>query len=149
LTPFAPTDLSSDCLEDQLVALRAELHRTRALPARSEVRLDAIARLFSDGFRTIDRSLRSAHCTGGRDGADDLAGRLLGRAPSELPATVPLSGEWDALHPQLESGRPFAEFVCVTRALWARAATASFRSPASPWPARRTAAPAGTGWPAT
>ncbi|MCX7229093.1 MAG: hypothetical protein NTW15_08780 [Burkholderiales bacterium] len=85
--------------------------------ARSEARLEALMRLSSDWFWALDLSLRFVRCTGGGPSADDLGRLLLGRAPWELPATTPLSGEWDDLHSLLESHRPFADFVCVTRAL--------------------------------
>ncbi len=84
---------------------------------RSEARLEALMRLSSDWFWELDLSLRFVRCTGGGPSADDLGRLLLGRAPWELPATTPLSGEWDDLHSLLESHRPFADFVCVTRAL--------------------------------
>jgi len=85
--------------------------------ARSEARLEALMRLSSDWFWELDASLRFVRCTGGGPGADDLGRLLLGRAPWELPATTPLSGEWDDLHSVLEAAQPFADFVCVTRAL--------------------------------
>jgi diguanylate cyclase (GGDEF)-like protein len=111
------TDLSIDCIEFQLAALRTELQDARSQLARRQLRLGTIAQPSSDWFRELDSTLRFVHCTGGRDGSDALAGLLLGRAPWELPATVPLSGERNDLHTQLESGRPFTDFVCVTRAL--------------------------------
>jgi diguanylate cyclase (GGDEF)-like protein len=107
----APADGGS-AHEAELAALRGRL-------ARSEARLDALMRLSSDWFWELDATLRFTRCSGGvSDGqADDLARLLSGRAPWELPATTPLSGEWDDLHSLLEAGEPFSDFVCVTRAL--------------------------------
>ena len=86
--------------------------------ARAEARLDAMIRLSSDWFWELDAALRFVRCTGGGTShADDLGRLLLGRAPWELPATTPLTGEWDDLHSLLDAGQPFADFVCVTRAL--------------------------------
>jgi diguanylate cyclase (GGDEF)-like protein len=99
------------------VTLEAELAALRARLARSAARLEAMVRLSSDWFWKLDASLRFVRCTGGRPQGEDLSRLLLGRAPWELPATVPMSGEWDDLHSLLEAAQPFADFVCVTRAL--------------------------------
>lgn len=117
--PPRSTEGLIDPIEAQLLALRDRLHRAETELAREQARLAAIGRLSSDWFWELDATLRFVRCSGGREGADDLAGLLLGRAPWELPGTVPLSGEWDDLHTMLESGRAFSEFVCVTRALGA------------------------------
>jgi diguanylate cyclase (GGDEF)-like protein len=106
----APAPGNEASLEAELAALRARL-------ARSEARLEAMVRLSSDWFWELDASLRFVRCTGGGPQGDDLSRLLVGRAPWELPATVPMSGEWDDLHSLLEAGQPFADFVCVTRAL--------------------------------
>ncbi|HYF59984.1 MAG TPA: diguanylate cyclase [Burkholderiaceae bacterium] len=111
--PAAP-DTDTDALD----ALRSENAALRARLLRSEARLEAIGRLSADWFWELDATLRFTRCTGGgAHGRDALARLLEHRAPWELPATVPLSGEWDDLHSLLEAGQPFADFVCVTRAL--------------------------------
>jgi diguanylate cyclase (GGDEF)-like protein len=51
-------------------------------------------------------ALRLVHCSGGAPG-DDLDRLLIGRAPWELPATTPMSGEWDDLHRLLEAGQAY------------------------------------------
>lgn len=99
-------------------ALDAEIAALTRHLARSEARLDALVRLSSDWFWELDASLRFSHCRGGGEGAgEDLARLLVGRAPWELPATTPLSGEWDDLHRLLEANQAFTDFVCVTHAL--------------------------------
>jgi diguanylate cyclase (GGDEF)-like protein len=104
-----PTRSPSAELETELVVLRARL-------AASEARFDALVRLSSDWFWELDASLRFSRCIGGPAG-DDLGALLLGRTPWELPATTPLSGEWDDLHALLQARQPFADFVCMTRGL--------------------------------
>jgi hypothetical protein len=52
------------------------------------------------------------------EAACEALGRLMiGRAPWALAATTPLSGAGEDLHSLLEAGQPFADSVCVTRAL--------------------------------
>jgi diguanylate cyclase (GGDEF)-like protein len=106
---------------DPIASLRVERDALQARLARSEARLDALMRLSSDWFWELDTHLRFSRCSGGGAdvSADDLGRLLTGRAPWELPATTPLSGEWDDLHSLPEAGQPFAGFVCVTRALGA------------------------------
>ena len=101
----------------RVAALEAELDAMRARADRGEARLEAMVRLSSDWFWELDASLRFVRCIGGGPQGEDLSRLLVGRAPWELPATVPMSGEWDDLHSLLEAGQPFADFVCVTRAL--------------------------------
>ncbi|HMS79828.1 MAG TPA: GGDEF domain-containing protein, partial [Burkholderiaceae bacterium] len=101
----------------RVAALQAELDAMRARADRGEARLEAMVRLSSDWFWELDASLRFVRCIGGGPQGEDLSRLLVGRAPWELPATVPMSGEWDDLHSLLEAGQPFADFVCVTRAL--------------------------------
>jgi diguanylate cyclase (GGDEF)-like protein len=104
--------------EARTEALEAELASLTRRLCLSEARLDALVRLSSDWFWELDPSLRFVHCRGGGEGAgEDLARLLVGRSPWELPATTPLSGEWDDLHSLLEAGQAFTEFVCVTHAL--------------------------------
>lgn len=121
--PVALAPSSPEALHAEAVALRLERDALEAACealgrqlARAEARLDALVRLSSDWFWELDGTLRFVHCSGGPPG-DDLGRLLVGRAPWELPATTPLSGEWDDLHCLLEAARPFSDFVCVTRAL--------------------------------
>jgi diguanylate cyclase (GGDEF)-like protein len=114
--PAACAACSAESAGDGL-ASPADCRSLRERLARSEARLEALMRLSSDWFWELDTSLRFVRCAGGGPGADDLGRLLLGRAPWELPATTPVSGEWDDLHSLLEATRPFADFVCVTRAL--------------------------------
>jgi diguanylate cyclase (GGDEF)-like protein len=118
----AAAELATFCLAadapPQLAALVAERDVLRARAERAEARLEALMRLSSDGFWELDGALRFVRCSGGDAvNGEELARLLVGRAPWELPATTPLSGEWDDLHSVLESGQAFADFVCVTRAL--------------------------------
>ena len=113
VAPDLPASVAPTAAPDPL---RAELEALRRRLARAEERLEAVVRLSSDWFWELDDSVRFVGCTGGPPG-DDLGRVLVGRAPWELPATTPLSGEWDDLHSLLEAGQPFADFVCVTRAL--------------------------------
>jgi hypothetical protein len=113
--PAAPP---SAHLDVRVAALEAERDALRARLARADARFDAVVRLSQDWWWELDARLRFARCTGGVQG-EDLAGLLLGRAPWELPATVPVSGEWDDLHALLDAGQPFSDFVCVTSALGA------------------------------
>lgn len=104
--------------DDRVASLEAELAILTRRLTLSEARLDALVRLSSDWFWELDASLRFSHCRGGGDGAgEDLARLLVGRAPWELPATTPLSGEWDDLHSLLEAGQAFTDFVCVTHVI--------------------------------
>jgi PAS domain-containing protein len=112
--PVADARLAA--LQRELDASRAECTALRASLAGCDARFEAAVRLSQDWFWELDARLRFTRCSGGIHG-EDLAALLVGRAPWEVPATVPVSGEWDDLHALLESGQPFADFVCVTRAL--------------------------------
>jgi diguanylate cyclase (GGDEF)-like protein len=128
--------LADGAHEAARAALEAECASLRGRLARAQARLDALVRLSSDWFWELDGALRFVHCSGGAPG-DDLGRLLVGRAPWELPATTPLSGEWDDLHSLLEAGHPFADFVCVTRALGGgterRIAFSGERAPGGGW----------------